>query len=107
MAPPGSLVHSTSGREPPPGKRRQPRRVLLQALLGWSRVRLQYGRAPAPLRALIWQSSLREAALPGASLAQTCLASRLPAQEGAVCTRLGDATGTFLASALLLPCLCT
>jgi len=107
MAPPGSRVHRTSGREPPPGKRRQPSRLLLQALLGWSRVRLQYRRAPAPLRALIWQSSLREAALPGASLAQTCLASRLPAQEGAVCTRLGDATGTFLASALLLPCLCT
>ena len=107
MAPPGSLVHSTSGREPPPGKRRQPSRVRLQALLGWSRVRLQYGRAPAPLTALIWHSSLREAALPGASIAQTCLAFRLPAQEGAGCVRLGDATGSFLASALPLPCLCT
>ena len=35
-------------------------------------------------RAPIWQSSWREAALPGASLAQTCLAFRLPPQEGAV-----------------------
>ena len=78
MAPPGSRVHRTSGREPPPGKRRQPSRLLLQALLGWSRVRLQYRRAPAPLRALIWQSSLREAALPGARLAQTCLGRALP-----------------------------
>ena len=34
---------------------------------------LQYGRALALLRAPIWQSSWREAALPGASLAQTCL----------------------------------
>ena len=83
----------------------QPR--LAQALLGWSRVRLQDGRAPALLRGPIWQSCWREAALPWASLAQTCLTARLPTQEGAGCARLGDATGAFLTSAPLLPCLCT
>ena len=83
----------------------QPREA--KALLGWSRVRLQYGRAPTLLRGPIWQSSWREAALPWASLAQACLAARLPAQEGAGYARLGDATGAFLASAQLLPCLCT
>ncbi|XP_060264733.1 uncharacterized protein LOC132659108 [Ovis aries] len=61
----------------------QPR--LAQALLGLSRVRLQDGRAPALLRGPIWQSCWCEAALPWASLAQTCLAARLPAQEGAGC----------------------
>ena len=49
----------------------------------------------------------REAALPWASLAQACLTARLPSQEGAGCARLGDATGAFLTSAPLLPCLCT
>ena len=83
----------------------QPRAAL--ALLGWARVRLQYGRAPALLRGRIWHSCWHEAALLWARLAQTCLAARLPAQEGAGCTRLGDATGAFLASAPLLPCLCT
>ena len=33
--------------------------------------------------------------------------ARLPSQEGAGCARLGDATGAFLTSAPLLPCLCT
>jgi len=80
---------------------------LAQALLGWSRMHLQEGRAPALLRGPIRQSSWREAALPWARLAQTCLAARLPAQEGASCARLGDGTGAFLASAPLLPCLCT
>ena len=32
----------------------------------------------------------RSAALPWASLAQTCLTARLPSQEGAGCARLGD-----------------
>ena len=68
---------------------------------------LQYGRALALLRAPIWQSSWREAALPGASLAQSCLAFRLPLQEGAGSRSLGVATGAFLASAPILPCLCT
>ena len=86
-------------------KAAQPR--LAQALVGWSRVRLQDGRAPALLRGPMWQSCWREASLPWASLAQTCLAARLPAQEAAGCARLGDATGAFLASAPLLPCLCT
>ncbi|MES8409077.1 hypothetical protein U6S10_12350, partial [Cutibacterium acnes] len=63
--------------------------------------------APALLRGPIWQSCWREAALPWASLAQTCLTARLPSQEGAGCARLGDATGAFLTSAPLLPCLCT
>ena len=36
-------------------------------------MRLQYGRALALLRAPIWQSFWREAARPGARLAQTCL----------------------------------
>ena len=58
-------------------------------------MRLQYGRAPALLRGPIWQSSWREAALTWASLAQTCLATSLPAQEGAGCARLGQATGAF------------
>ena len=70
-------------------------------------MRLQYGRALALLRAPIWQSSWREAALPGASLAQTCLDFRLPPREGAGSRSLGDATGVFLASAPILPCLCT
>ena len=70
-------------------------------------MRLQYGRAPALLRGPIWQSSWREAALTWASLAQTCLATSLPAQEGAGCARLGQATGAFLTSATLMPCLCT
>ena len=83
----------------------QPR--LAQALLGLSRVCLQDGRAPALLRGPIWQSCWREAALPWASLAQTCLTARLTSQEGAGCARLGDATGAFLTSAPLLPCLCT
>ncbi|OEL78399.1 hypothetical protein BHF14_23890 [Escherichia coli] len=83
----------------------QPR--LAQALLGLSRVRLQDGRAPALLRGPIGQSCWCEAALPWASLAQTCLAARIPAQEGASCVRLGDGTGALLASAPLLPCLCT
>ena len=47
-------------------------------------VRLQYSRALALLRAPIWQSFWREAARLGARLAQTCLAFRLPPQEGAV-----------------------
>ena len=80
---------------------------LAQDLLGWSRVRLQDGRAPALLRGPIWQSCWREAALPWASLAQTCLAARLPAQEGAGCERLGVSTGAFLTSAPLPPRLCT
>ena len=83
----------------------QPRAA--QALFGWSRVRLQDGRAPALLRGPIWQSSWREATLPWANLAQTCLAARLPTQEGAAFAKLGDATGAFLASAPLLYCLCT
>ena len=83
----------------------QPRVAL--ALLGWAPVRLQYGRAPALLRGPIWHSCWHEDALLWASLAQTCLADRLPAQEGAGCTRLGDAAGAFLASPPLLPCLCT
>ena len=70
-------------------------------------MRLQYGRALALLRGPIWQSFWREAALPWASLTQTYLAFRLPPQEGADCARLGATTGAFLASALLLPCLCT
>ena len=70
-------------------------------------MRLQYGRALALLRAPIWQSSRREAARLGASLAQTCLAFRLPPEEGAGCASLRDATGAFLTSAPLLPCLCT
>ena len=37
----------------------------------------------------------------------TWLMEHHPAQEGAGCPRLGDATGAFLASAPLLPCLCT
>ena len=69
-----------------------------QALLGWSRVRVQDGRAPALLRGPMRQSCWLEAALPWAILAQTCLAARLPALEGAGCARLGDATGAFLAS---------
>ena len=40
-------------------------------------------------------------------LAHTCLTARLPSQEGAGCARLGDASGAFLTSAPLLPCLCT
>ena len=36
-----------------------------------------------------------------------CLAFRLPPQEGAGTRSLGDATGTILASAPILPCLCT
>ena len=100
-------MQSQQGSEPPRGKRRQPSPVKLKALLARSQVRLQFGRALALLRAPIWQSSRREAALPWASLAQTCLAFRLPLQEGAGCVRLGDATGAFLASAMLLPCLCT
>ena len=83
----------------------QPR--LAKALLGRSRVRLQDGRTPALLSGPIWQSSWSEAALPWPSLALTCLATRLPAMEGAGSLRLGDATVGFLASALLLPCLCT
>ena len=83
----------------------QPR--LAQALLGWSRVRLQDGRAPALLRGPIWQSCWREAALPWVSLATTCLAARFPALDLAGFARLGNATGAFLASAPLLPCLYT
>ena len=100
-------MHSQQGSEPPRGKRRQPSPVKLKALLARSQVRLQYGRALALLRGPIWQTSWREAALPWASLAQTCLAFRLPPQEEASCTGLGDATGAFLALASLLPCLCT
>ena len=59
----------------------QPR--LAQSLLVWIQVRLQDGRAPALLRGPIWQSCWREAALPWASIAQTCLTARLPSQEGA------------------------
>ena len=95
------------GNEPPHGKMRQPNRVCLQALVGKAPVRLQNGRAPALLRSPIWQSPGREAALPWASIAETCLASGVTAQERAGCTRLGDATGAFLASARLLPCLST
>ena len=51
---------------------------------------LQYGRALALLTAPIWQSSWREAAVPGASLAQTYLAFRLPLQEGAGSRSLGN-----------------
>ena len=83
----------------------QPRAA--QALLGWRRVRLQDGSAQALLRGPMRQSCWREAALPWATLAQTCLAARLPAQEGAGCALLADATGAFLTSAPLLPCLCT
>ena len=83
----------------------QPR--LAQALLGWSRVRLQDGRAPALLRGSIWQSCWHEAALPWVSLATTCLAARFPALDLAGFARLGNATGAFLASAPLLPCLYT
>ena len=70
-------------------------------------MRLQYGRALALLRAPIWQSSWREAALPVASAAQSCLAFRVPLQKGAGSRSLGIATGAFLASAPILPCLCT
>ena len=83
----------------------QPRAA--HSLLGWIRARLQYGRTPALLSGPIWQSSWSEAALPWPSLALTCLAARLPAMEGAGSLSLGDATVAFLASALLLPCLCT
>jgi len=96
-----------AGIELPRGKTKQPSRLRLQALLRWSRVRLQDGRAPALLRGPIWQSSWREATLPWANPAQTCLAARLPTQEGAAFAKLGDATGAFLASAPLLHCLCT
>ena len=107
MSPPDRRMQSQQGSEPPRGKTRQPIPVKLKALLARSQVRLQYGRALALLRAPIWQRFWREAARPGARLAQTCLAFRLPPQEGARCVRLGDATGAFLASAMLLPCLCT
>ena len=62
--------------------------LLSQVLLGWSRVCLQDGRAAALVRGPIWQSCCREAALPWASIAQTCLDARLFAQEGAGCARL-------------------
>ena len=81
--------------------------VCLQALLGKAQVRHQNGRPPAFLRVPIWQSPWHEAALPLASLAQTCLAARVTAKEGAGYRRLGDATGAFLASALFLLCLYT
>ena len=84
MSPPDRRMQSQQGSEPPRGKTRQPIPVKLKALLARSQVRLQYGRALALLRAPIWLSSQREAALLGARLAQTCLAFRLPPQEGAV-----------------------
>ena len=107
MPPPDRRVHSQQGSEAPRGKRRQHSSVKLKALLARVYVSLQYSRALGLLRSPIWQSSCREAALPWARLAQTCLAFRHPPQEGAGCSRLGDATGAFLASAPLLPCLCT
>ena len=107
MSPPDRRMQSQQGSEPPRGKTRQPIPVKLKALLARSQVRLQYGRALALLRGPIWQRSWLGAVLPWASLAQTCLAFMLPPQEGAGCVRLGDATGAFLATAMLLPCLCT
>ena len=94
-----------AGRRAPSREEEAAQPPLAQALLGWSRLCLQVGRAPALLRGPIWQSCWREAALPWARLAQTCLAARLPAEEGAGCARLGFATGAFLAEAPLLPCL--
>ena len=84
-------MQSQQGSEPPRGNRRQPSPFKLKALLARCQVRLQYGRALALLRGPIWQSSWLEVALSWERLAQTCLAARLPAQEGAGCARLGDA----------------
>ena len=103
----GHQVHSMRGRETPRGKTRHPSCVGLQRLLEKSHLCHQNGRAISLLRGPIWQSPRRAIALTWASLAQTCLAAMVIAQEGAGCARLGDATGTFLASAPLLPCLCT
>ena len=106
-APPDRREHSQQGSEPPRAKRRQSSPVQRKALLARSLVRLQYGRALALPRAQIWQGSPLKAVRPGASLAQICLAFRLPPQERAGSRSLGDATGAFLASAPILPCLCT
>ena len=80
-----------AGKQASSGKGEAAQLRTAKALLGWSRVHLQYGRAPALLRGPIWQSSWLEVALSWERLAQTCLAARLPAQEGAGCARLGDA----------------
>ena len=74
-------------------EKRQPAGGCLQACIGMDPVSFHKGGAPDLLPGKIEQNPGPEAALPWASLANTCLASSVPAWEEVGCGSVGDRTG--------------
>ena len=89
----GKLISQHAGKRASFQEKRQPAGGCLQAFIGKDRVSFHNGRAPDLLPGAIVQNACPETPLPWASLANTCLASSVPAWEGAGCWSVGDGTG--------------